>query len=70
MRRVIRLGNIISRFIDTTNRKRIHVNRFLKVSVDMYDTENKKMEAEIRSTVAENSVPSGSRMIGNWIGEE
>ena len=32
MRRVMRLGNIISKFIEITNRNRIHVNRFLKVS--------------------------------------
>ena len=67
---MIRLGNIISKFIDTTNRNKIDVNRFLKVSEAMYDTENKKIDDEIRSTTAENSVPSGSRIIGNWIGDE
>lgn len=31
--KVIRLGNIIRRFIEITNKNKIHVNRFLKVSL-------------------------------------
>lgn len=67
---MIRFGNIIKRFIDTTNKNRIQVNRFLNVSEAIYDTENRKIDDEIRRTTAEKRVPSGSRIIGKLIGEE
>ncbi len=67
IRREIRFGMKINKFIDRTKSITSQVNRVRKISLAIYEEEKSITQAEIRQTIFLNVMPTGSKIIGKEI---